>query len=247
MKTIKTLTLIAASIISLGAVAADTADIKVNGPADPALIAVIHKLKALYPATQIKEVSGTPLPGIYQVLMGRNVAFVDESGRYFLFGHLYDMKDQRDLTMDSSATVAKTDFAALPLADAIVTVKGSGTRKVAVFMDPDCPYCRQLESALDKLTDATIYTFLMPLEGLHPDAKRKSVGVWCAKDRAKAWNDLMTRNVVTDGSCDAPIDRNIKLAERLGITGTPTLIFANGQVMPGAPRTDQLEQLLGAK
>jgi thiol:disulfide interchange protein DsbC len=97
------------------------------------------------------------------------------------------------------------------------------------------------------LTDATIYTFLMPLEGLHPDAKRKSVGVWCAKDRAKAWNDLMTRNVVTDGSCDAPIDRNIKLAERLGITGTPTLIFANGQVMPGAPRTDQLEQLLGAK
>ena len=116
-----------------------------------------------------------------------------------------------------------------------------------MFSDPDCPYCKQLESNLTKVTDVTIYTFLYPLEGLHPDAKRKSVGVWCAKDRVKAWDDLMLRNVVSDANCaDHPVDRNLKLAESMSVTGTPTLIFANGQVVPGSPRPEQFEQLLGA-
>lgn len=247
MKTIKTLALVVASLFSFGAIAADSATVKVNGQADPAMIAVIQKLKSLYPTTTFKEVTTTPLPGIYQVVMGRNVAFVDDTGRYFLFGRMFDMKEQRDLTEEAAPTNAKVDFDALPLKDAIVTKKGSGARKVVVFSDPDCPYCKQLESNLTKVTDVTIYTFLYPLGGLHPDAKRKSVGVWCAKDRAKAWDDLMLRNVVSDANCaDHPVDRNLKLAESMSVTGTPTLIFANGQVVPGSPRPEQFEQLLGA-
>jgi thiol:disulfide interchange protein DsbC len=238
--------MIAASICSLGAVAADTGAVKVEAPADPAITAVIQNFKRLYPATPIKEVTATPLAGIYQVVMGKNVAFVDETGRYFIFGHMFDMKEQRDLTAETAATTAKVDFATLPINDAIVTVKGSGKRRVAVFMDPDCPYCKQLESSLSKITDVTIYTFLFPLDALHPDAKRKSVGVWCAKDRAKAWDDLMLRNIVSDAKCaDTPVGRNMQLALSLGVNGTPTLLFPNGQVLPGSPRPEQLETLLG--
>lgn len=246
MKTVSALVVIAASLCSLDAVAADSVTVKVNGQADPEITAVIQNFKRLYPATPIKEVSTTPLPGIYQVVMGKNVAFVDETGRYFIFGHMFDMKEQRDLTEEVAATTAKVDFATLPMADAIVTVKGSGKRRVAVFMDPDCPYCKQLESSLSKITDVTIYTFLFPLDALHPDAKRKSIGVWCAKDRAKAWDDLMLRNIVSDAKCaDTPVDRNMQLALSLGVNGTPTMVFPNGQVLPGSPRPEQLENLLG--
>lgn len=231
------------------ATAAESVTVRVNGQADPAVMAMLSRLRQLYPSTVFKEISTTPLPGIFQVVMGRNVAFVDDSGRYFLFGHLFDMREQRDLTEEATAASpsTKVDFGALPVKDAIVTTKGSGARKLAVFIDPDCPYCRQFENTLAKLTDVTVYTFLFPLEALHPDAKRKSVGVWCAADRAKAWDDLMLRGMESRKACDdTPIDRNLKLAESLGINGTPTLVFPNGQVLPGSPRAEHLEQLLGA-
>ncbi len=208
--------------------------------------AVLANLKQKYPSTVIKSVTATNLPGIYEVVMGKNVAYVEESGRYFLFGHLFDMQTQTDLTEGKimAEQVAKMDFKSLPLKDAITIVRGDGSRKVAIFSDPDCPYCKQLENNIANLTNVTIYLFMFPIEQLHPQAKAKAVSVWCSADKAKAWDGLMRRNETPTGSCENPIDRNVALAESLGINGTPTVILPDGSIIPGAPSAAKLEQML---
>ena len=213
------------------------------GAPDTAVIAA--RLQALYPATRFGEVHPTAWAGVYEVGMGANLAYVDESGRYFLFGHLYDMRQQRDLTAGRKDALARIDFAGLPLADAIREVRGSGERLIAIFSDPDCPHCRRLETELRGLTDVTIHTFLMPLASLHPNAHRKSVGVWCARDRLAAWQNLMLRQIEPARiDCPNPVERNLALAERLGINGTPTLIAGDGRVMAGAGSREQIEAWL---
>jgi thiol:disulfide interchange protein DsbC len=203
------------------------------------------RLQALYPATRFGSVNPTVWPGVYEVSMGANLAYVDESGRYFLFGHLYDMRVQRDLTAGRKDALARIDFPSLPLQDAIRDVRGNGSRTLAVFSDPDCPHCRRLETELRGVSDVTIHTFLMPLASLHPGAHRKSVSVWCAGDRLAAWRELMLRQrEPLRADCAHPVDRNLALAEKLGIQGTPTLIAEDGRVMAGAGNREQIEAWL---
>lgn len=210
--------------------------------------ALAKRLHELYPATQFSTVTESALPGIYEVVMGRNIAYTDERGKYFLFGHLFDMPAQRDLTAERKDLLGRVDFAQLPLKDAIKTVRGKGTRVLAVFSDPDCPYCRKLEPELVKLDDVTIYTFLMPLIQLHPDARNKAIAIWCAADRAKAWSALMLKNLEpAKTDCENPIDRNVALGEQYQINGTPTLVAGDGRVMPGAAGAAQIEAWLSGQ
>jgi thiol:disulfide interchange protein DsbC len=128
-------------------------------------------------------------------------------------------------------------------------VRGTGARTFAVFSDPDCPYCRRLETDMKGLTDVTIYTFLMPIASLHPEARTKAIAVWCAQDRIGAWHALMWSEKTPSsphltGECAHPVDRNVALGERLGITGTPTLIAADGRVLAGAASASQIEAWL---
>ena len=214
-------------------------------PSDTTTAPIAARLQRLYPATRFGVVNPTSWPGVYEVLMGANIAYVDESGQYFLFGHLYDMKAQRDVTAERKESLAQVDFASLPLSDAIKEVRGNGARVLAIFSDPDCPYCKRLESDLRPLTDVTLYTFLMPIASLHPSARDKAVAVWCAKDRVAAWNATMRQDqALPHAECPHPIDRNIALGERLGIVGTPTLIAADGRVLPGAASKEQIEAWL---
>ncbi|WP_303785332.1 DsbC family protein [Azovibrio restrictus] len=208
---------------------------------------VEKRLEEQYPATNITSVRESQVKGVYEVVMGRNVAYTDESGRYMIFGHLYDMKEQKDLTAQRLDEINKIDVSALPLADAIKTVKGDGSRTLYVFSDPDCPFCQRLErETMPKLDNVTIYTFLYPLEGLHPDAKRKAETIWCAKDRAKAWDDFMTSGKLPEGRtrCDNPVERNIRLGSSLGINGTPTIITGDGAMVPGFVPASELERRL---
>lgn len=206
---------------------------------------ISERLQALYPATRFGAVNTTPWPGVFEVVMGANLAYVDESGQYFLFGHLYDMQSQRDLTVERKDTLARVDFAALPLADAVKEVRGTGARTLAIFSDPDCPYCRRLEAEIKNLSDVTIYTFLMPIASLHPEARSKAIAVWCAPDQVEAWHALMWRDEkIPTKECAHPIDRNVALGERLGINGTPTLVAADGRVLPGAASLAQIEAWL---
>lgn len=211
----------------------------------PTAASTAERLQTLYPATRFGAVHATPWPGVFEVVMGRNLAYVNASGQYFLFGHLYDMKAQRDLTAERKDTLARIDFSALPLADAIKDVRGRGSRALAIFSDPDCPHCRRLEAELKGLSDVTIHTFLMPIASLHPQARAKAIAVWCAKDRLGAWQALMTRDQVpSSADCAHPVDRNVALAERLGVTGTPTLVAADGRVLPGAASAEQINAWL---
>lgn len=203
---------------------------------------LIERLQALYPSTRFGAIHPTAWPGVYEVAMGANLAYVDATGRYFLFGHLYDMRQQRDLTAERKDAMARIDFGSLPLADALTEVRGKGTRRLAIFSDPDCPYCRRLEAELRGLDDVTIHTFLMPLASLHPAARGKAVSVWCATDRLATWQSLMLRDAMPpQADCPHPVDRNVTLGEQLGINGTPTLIAGDGRVLGGAASRDQIE------
>lgn len=212
-------------------------------PADTSPL--IERLQALYPSTRFGAIHPTAWPGVFEVAMGANLAYVDSTGRYFLFGHLYDMRQQRDLTAERKDAMARIDFGSLPLADALTEVRGKGTRTLAIFSDPDCPYCRRLETELRGLNDVTIHTFLMPLASLHPAARGKAVSVWCAPDRLATWQALMLRDVLPpQADCPHPVDRNVTLGEQLGINGTPTLIAGDGRVLAGAASRDQIDAWL---
>jgi len=205
------------------------------------------KLQELYPSTKITGVFKTGFEGMYEVDMGKNIGYTNKEGQFFLFGHIFDMKHQQDLTQQRLDALNVIDFAELPLKDAIKTVKGNGKRVMAVFSDPDCPYCKRLEPDLAKLDNVTIYTFLMPLDGLHPEASKKAKNIWCAPNKAAAWHDYMldSKTPAEGKVCDNPIDRNVQLGQKLNINGTPTMIAADGRVLPGAAPIEQIEQWLG--
>lgn len=205
-------------------------------------------LKKLYPGTTFKNIRTSPVPGVYEVQMGANITYVDSSGKYFFFGKLYDMPSQTDLTEARLAEVNKLDVATLPLHDAIKQVKGTGSRTLIVFSDPDCPFCKSLETSLQELRDVTIYTFMFPLGGMNADSRRKSINVWCSKDKAAAWESLMLRNKqAPDANCDNPVDRNVALGSKLGISGTPTMFSGDGRKRAGAANASVINTWLEAK
>ena len=212
--------------------------------ADPGMMA---QMQSLYPSTVFREVNNTAVPGIFEVVMGKNTAYVDQSGRYFLFGRLFDMQTQTDLTPAKPEPVETVELSKIDTKNAIKKVKGNGARVLYVFSDPDCPFCQQLERNIANLDNVTIYTFLYPMEGLHPDAKRKAVNIWCASDQAKAWDGFMLNGALpANANCTNPVDQNIALAQAYGINGTPTLIAADGRKMAGALSADRLNAWLDA-
>ncbi len=214
---------------------------------DPAIVATLHRL---YPNTHFNHIAPTPVPGITEVTMGPNVAYVDASGRYFFFGHLFDMQKQQDLTANLLQKANKIDFSALPLKNAIVTVHGNGSRKLVVFLDPDCPYCRALEPQLQHLNNVTIYTFLYPLTGLHPGSMAASTAIWCSKDPEQAMYRYMEKGVkpsVPAAGCATPLNANLALGQKLHVAGTPTLIAGDGRVMVGSAASAAIDAFLDNK
>lgn len=226
---------------------------KTTDTAEAGETAMRQLLTQRYPATTFGAITRTPVPGLWEVWMGANVAYMTAEGRYFIFGHLYDMQTQTDLTaagkhgaqgLDAPERTRLT-FRDLPLADAIKTVRGSGARQLAVFSDPHCPYCRQLEQQLEKLDNVTVYTFLFPLASLHPQANAVAQSIWCDADRAAAWRQFnQTGKAPKSAPCSTPIARNVALAQRSGIGGTPYILFANGDSAAGAMSAAELEERL---
>lgn len=211
---------------------------------------VLAALKQRYPQTTFTSVSPAPVKGLYEVVMGRKIAYTDSAGRYFMFGSLVDMKTNDDLTAARVADLSRVDVKKLPLQDAIVRVNGQGRRTIYVFSDPDCPFCRRLEPELDKLDDVTIYVFLYPLEQLHSDAARKAQAIWCEADekkRAELWHRVVSKlQDVPAAECANPLKRNLALGESLGLQGTPTMIAADGRVLPGLAPASAIEEWLNA-
>ena len=193
---------------------------------------------------KIDEVRPTPMKGLYEVRIGTDLFYTDAKGNYVIQGELIDTKARRNLTEDRINKLTAVDFAELPLKDAFTIVRGDGKRKVAVFEDPNCGYCKRFERDLQNVDNITVYLFLYPI--LSPDSAEKSRNVWCAKDRVAAWQDMMVREKVpAAASCDtAAIQRNLAFGRKHKITGTPTLIFANGSRVPGAISAQEVEKRL---
>jgi len=167
-------------------------------------------IEAAYPKVRIENITKTPYAGLYEVFLDGQIVYTNEKFSFLIAeGRLVDPKTKRDITGERMDELTKIKFSALPLDQAIKVVKGSGSRTMVVFSDPDCPYCKQLEQKeLVNITDVTIYTFLYPLEQLHPDAGNKAKAIWCAPDRAKAWTDWAMNGKLPEGaaSCDTPLD-----------------------------------------
>jgi thiol:disulfide interchange protein DsbC len=207
-------------------------------------------IEATYPKVQIQSITKTPYGSLYEVFLDGQIIYTDEKFSFLIAeGRLVEPKSKRDITTERLQELTKVDFSSLPLEKAIKVVKGNGSRKLVVFSDPDCPFCKRLEqNELSQINDVTIYTFLYPLEQLHPDAVAKSKAIWCAPDRSKAWQNWILNNQLVKGStsCDTPIEETIVLARKLGIGSTPTLIFAGGKRMLGAYPAKDIEKALNA-
>ncbi|BDU52274.1 DsbC family protein [Limnohabitans sp. INBF002] len=194
---------------------------------------------------KIEEITPTPLAGIYELRLSTNeIYYSDAQGNFLIQGNLIDTKSKRNLTEEREAKLSAVDFNALPLKDAITIVHGNGKRKLAVFEDPNCGYCKRFERDLAKIDNVTVYLFLMPVLG--PASVEKSRNVWCAKDPAAAWVNLMQKDIApVAAQCNtAAIDRNLDFGRKYKITGTPTLVAQDGTRVPGAINSTQIEKLL---
>lgn len=207
-------------------------------------------VEAAYPKFKVDKVTKTPYAGLYEIFMGGQIIYTDEKLTFLIAeGHLVDPKTKKDITGERLEELTRIDFASLPLDQAIKVVKGNGSRKLVVFSDVDCPYCKRLErNELANVTDVTVYTFLYPIEQLHPDAASKSKLIWCASNRVKAWEDWILRDQLPSaaGNCEVPLEKVGQLARKIGVSSTPTLIFADGKRMLGAQPYKEIERMLSA-
>jgi len=194
---------------------------------------------------KIDEVTKTPMDGLYEVRINQSeIFYTDAGGNFIIQGNLIDAKARVDLTEQRVEKLTAIEFKELPLKDAFTIVRGNGKRKVAVFEDPNCGYCKRFERDLAKVDNVTVHVFLYPI--LSQDSADKSRHIWCAKDKGKAFLDWMVRDITPPAaSCDASaLARNVEFGKKMRITGTPTLIFANGNRVPGAIPQDRIEKLL---
>jgi len=190
-----------------------------------------------------KPDSATRMPfGLWEIVIGTEVFYVDQEVNYAFVGRVLDAKTRDDLTAKKRDELLRVDFKSLPLDQAFKIVRGDGSRKLVTFEDPNCGYCKKLYRDIAGLKNVTIYTFLYPI--LSQDSFEKSKAIWCAKDRAKAWDDWMLNGKAPASAaadCKNPLQQNMELGRKLEVTGTPTIVFADGRRMPGAVPLEKIE------
>ena len=193
---------------------------------------------------KIDEMSKSPMPGLYEVRVGTEIFYSDAEGNFLIRGELIETKQLRNLTEERQEKLLAIPFDQLPLKDAFTIVRGNGKRRVAIFEDPNCPYCKRFEQDLQKINNVTVYMFLYPILG--PDSNDKSRNLWCAKDRAGAWMDWMLRaKAAPEANCDiTAVTRNVEFGRKYRVTGTPTMILPDGHRIPGAMPATEIEKLL---
>jgi thiol:disulfide interchange protein DsbC len=203
-------------------------------------------LKERIPELHIEAIHPGPMPGLYELNAGTELLYINEAGTLIFAGRVIDTKSRQDLSAERWNALNAVSFDSLPLNLAIKTVRGDGSRKLAIFADPLCPYCQTLEREMQGVTNVTIYTFLYPIESLHPGASVKSVEIWCSKDRSSAWSKWMVEKVNPgDIQCKGtPVDELQKVGEKLHIDSTPTLFTVDGKRTRGAIKHNEIERLL---
>lgn len=197
-------------------------------------------------APKIDEVRQSPMPGLWEVRIGNELRYTDATGSYLIEGELFDLKARKNLTEERVTQLNRVDFAALPFKDALMWKNGTGKRRIAVFADPNCGYCKRFEKALQEMKDVTVYTFLIPILG--GDSPEKSRAIWCSKDGANAWLGWMLRGEqppkAPAGCDDSALERNLALSRKIHVNGTPAIVLEDGNRIPGAVGAVELEKRL---
>jgi thiol:disulfide interchange protein DsbC len=209
----------------------------------PEATAIRKTLEQKFPGASIGVISKSPYFGLYEVQLDNQLVYTDVKTKFVIVGSVYDADSKVNLTEKRMRKVNRVDVASLPLDLAFKRVKGNGERTLIIFSDADCPFCAKLENELKPVNNVTIYTFLYPIDQLHPDSARKSRIIWCSDDKVKSWDAFFASGALPDntGECDNPLERTHALGEKLKVQATPTLIFADGSIVPGAIPTTQLE------
>jgi len=222
--------ILAIALLSLGIAQAQEATIRKN---------LTERLPSM---PKIDEVSKTPMAGLYEVRLGSELMYTDAEGNFLIQGSVFDVRQKRNLTEERLDKLNAVEFAKLPFKDAFTLVQGNGQRKLAIFVDPNCGYCKRFERDLEKLENITLHVFLYPVLGA--DSVEKSKAIWCAKDKGKAWRDWMLGGQMPSPStCDtSAIERNVEFGRKNRITGTPTSFAANGNRIQGAVPLAQLQK-----
>jgi len=192
--------------------------------------------------TKIKSVSASPIPGIYEVLVGNEVFYTDANSKYLIQGEIIEIATGKNITEQKQADLNRIKWSELSPTNALKVVRGNGNRQLAVFSDPNCGYCKRLDKSLQQLDNVTVYTYLIPI--LSADSAQKSKQIWCSADPQKAYIDWMINGIAPSGKsdCTTPLDKNMAFAKTYGITGTPTIFFTDGSRFPGAVQITDIEK-----
>lgn len=199
---------------------------------------------------QIETVKKAPWGDLYEVVIrgsdGPEIYYVDDNAGVIIAGQAIDAKSGRNLTKERLQKLSAIKWDSLPFDSAVTTIRGNGRRKIAVFSDPNCPYCKRLEKHLARLDDITVHIFLYPV--IKPESLVQTKSVWCSKDRVKAWNDLMLRDVKPSAKpdCDTPVEKLVALGRKLGANSTPTWFLEDGVRYQGALPLEEVRRLLDA-
>ena len=230
-KLLSTITLFCVLILSIG---------MVNAQSEQQIRSDLQK--KIGSNTKIKSVSLSPIPGIYEVLVGNEVFYTDANSKYLIQGEIIEIATGKNITEQKQADLNRIKWSELNPANALKVVRGNGSRQLAVFSDPNCGYCKRLDKSLQQLDNVTIFTYLIPI--LSPDSTQKSKQIWCSADSQKTYIDWMINGVIPSGKsdCTTPLDKNMAFAKTYGITGTPTIFFTDGSRFPGAVQISDIEK-----
>jgi thiol:disulfide interchange protein DsbC len=202
-----------------------------------------QSLQSKFPSIgKLVHVVKTPYTGLYEIIVDDQLLYTDAQGQYLFDGSVIDVKSRRNLSEERRRQLFAIEFDKLPFDLAIKKVKGNGKRKLAIFTDPNCGYCKRLEKELFKIDDVTLYFFLYPILQGSDEISRS---VYCAKDPVKAWDDLMLGGVApAHAVCNTPIEKIMALGKKYHVEGTPNLIFGDGMQVPGYLPAEELEKRL---
>ncbi|OAL80807.1 thiol:disulfide interchange protein [Acinetobacter sp. SFB] len=195
-----------------------------------------------HPKLKIENIQNTEMKGIYSGSMDGQVVYLGEDAQHILVGSMYRLSDQKNLTQDLVLEQNSIDWKKLPLQDAVKSVRGNGKRQIAIFSDPNCPYCKQLEAEINKLNDVTLYTFIYPIK---TQSIAVSKQVFCERDPALAWSNLISKGIQpsSKNTCANPIERNLSLGKSLGLNGTPAIVFSSGFKVMGVRSAQEIQQI----
>ncbi len=208
-----------------------------------------NSLKLNLPALEVDQITQTVIPGIYEITSGRKIFYTDSSGKYAILGNLVDLNTKENLTMEKVEQLNMGDWGKLPLKIALKQVIGSGKYKIAVFSDPNCVFCKRLETeVISKLTDVTVYYFLFPLPN-HFNSKSDAQKILCSENPESTFINFMKDNISLPSKTECnnaqvltqmlDVGKNI-----IHVEVAPTIVLNNGKVVHGVIPADELNRMI---